>query len=104
MTDQSKITEIKIIQENLNRRFPDFEQPRISGYFSVNKNREYVPDISQLKYFYNPYSKNRSIYLDLNKGIENCNQRPEDLDEKLDHLLNFVARNIQQFYNNSNKM
>lgn len=101
---EQKLTEVKIRTENLDKNFPNFQQPKIRGYFSVNKSREFVPDSSQLKYFYSTHLKNKSLYFDLNKGIEKCVKKPENLDEKLDFLLHFLCRNLQHFYDDNCKV
>lgn len=95
-----RISEIPIFEESLKKGFPNFKRPRICGYFSVNKNREYVPDISQLKYFCGPtHERSRKVNYDLNSGIEKAVRKPDDLNEGIVHLLQFILDNINTLRN-----
>lgn len=80
-----------LINQPVNYQFPKFEKPTIIGHWSLNGNREYSQDISQLKYLYEP-AKNQ-IGFDLNKGIRNVIRKPSGLNEHIDHLLRWILDN-----------
>lgn len=72
-----------------------FDIPQMIGYFSVNENREFMPDASKLKYLKMPPYRN--VYFDLNKGIEDFVPKPESVkQEKMDFLLRFILNNVEQ--------
>lgn len=64
--------------------------PKVIGYFSLNGQREFVGDLSSLKYFKVP----QRINFDLNYGIQSYIKPPTDpKEEKLMHLLRFITEN-----------
>lgn len=71
--------------------FPSISKPEIVGYFSVDKNRRYVPDLSQCKFIAHI---DGSVRFDLNHGYGNVIRKNENLNEKLEHLLQFIKQNI----------
>lgn len=73
--------------------FPSISEPKIIGFFSVNGNRQYLPDARNCKYVYKNCQSDRVNY-DLNEGIENVIRKPDSCaDEKINHLLEFISRN-----------
>lgn len=77
-------------------QFPSFSQPKIVGSFSVNENRQYLPDARNCKYVYKNYQTDRTNY-NLNEGMEHVIRKPESASaEKLNHLLEFIVRNKQK--------
>lgn len=84
-------------------RFPSISQPKIIGSFSLNDNRQYLPDARNCKYVYKNYNSDR-VHYDLNEGIENVIRKPDSCsDEKLTHLLEFIGRNKQKLRNSNSK-
>lgn len=74
-------------------KFPSISQPKIIGSFSLNENRQYLPDTRNCKYIYRDYHSGRVRY-DLNEGIEHVIRKPETFsNEKLTHLFEFILRN-----------
>lgn len=71
-------------------------RPILQGFFSVDKNRKYISNASNLKCLYLKNDKDEHIHLDLNKGYENVQHKPPNAaeNEKLDHLLEFIKRNV----------
>ncbi|XP_043281674.1 decapping and exoribonuclease protein-like isoform X2 [Venturia canescens] len=67
-------------------------KPEIVGYFSLDGNRTYLPDASNLSY-YNP-PKIENVCLDLNKGIEKVRRKSASADEeKIRNLLKWISLN-----------
>lgn len=86
--------------------FPSISKPEIVGYFSVDKNRQYVADLSQCKFIAHT-DPNGSVRFDLNHGYTNVIHKNENLNEKLEHLLQFIKQNIPLLRNpveNSRKL
>lgn len=82
--------------------FPSISKPEIVGYFSVNENRQYVPDASNCKYVV-PIDPNRPVNFNLNHGFERAIHKDEALDEKIDHLLMFISNNMPKLVHLSNE-
>lgn len=77
------------------RHFPSISQPKIVGSFSLNSDRQYLPDKRNCKYVYKNY-RNHSPF-DLNAGIEQVIRKPDScVNEKITHLLEFIVRNKEQ--------
>lgn len=84
-------------------RFPSISQPKIIGSFSLNENRQYLPDARNCKYVYKNYNSDR-VHYDLNEGIEDVIRKPDSCsDEKLTHLLEFIGRNKQKLRKSNSK-
>lgn len=73
--------------------FPSITKPNIIGSFSVNTQRQFVSDYSNLSYLKLPESAN--FKLNLNDGYEIVKHKP-DKDEKIDHLLEFMKINHER--------
>lgn len=72
-----------------------FKIPKMIGYFSVDENRQFMPDASKLKYLKMPPMRN--VYFDLNKGIEDFRHKPGSVtQEKMDFLLRWILNNIEK--------
>ena len=72
--------------------FPRITKPEVVGYFSINGNREYLPDLSQLKYINPPI--NVPVKLNLNHGIDKVIRKPPSVsEENLNHLLQWILLN-----------
>jgi len=72
-------------------QFPEFSKPRVVGYYSVNSDRKYCGDLSQLKYIHLPADYN--VKLDLDRGRTLAQKKDDIYDEKIDHLLKWMLRN-----------
>lgn len=90
-----KISEVPIYPSCMSKSFPNFKKPKVCGYFSINKDRQYINDLSHLKYFYYPAldPESENLNLDLNKGFE-FRKPKDDSDEKINNLLDFIIRNF----------
>ena len=51
---------------------------QIIGSFSVDANREFVDDRSQLKFFNPPNNRETRVRLDLNRGLDEVVRKDED--------------------------
>lgn len=76
--------------------FPSIKKPHVIGYFSVDRNRQYLSDYSQCKFLKLFDLKSHPKY-DLNKGYEIAVHKKPELDEKIDHLLTFILANLSKF-------
>lgn len=71
-------------------------KPNIVGYFSIDQNRQFIPDYSNCKYLKLP-PNNQPIHFNLNDGYELVQQKPESAKgEKLDHILRFILLNLKK--------
>lgn len=71
------------------QRSAQLDSPYIMGYLSVDRQRRYHPDLSQLKYLTS--IPKRKIEYNLNHNIENAIKRTsEENEEKLTLLLKFL--------------
>lgn len=75
--------------------FPKFSYPRIVGSFSVNKNREYIDSMINLKYLKIP----EEINFNLNSLEENYTEKSLNCssDENLRHITTFLMKNNMKF-------
>lgn len=73
--------------------FPNITKPTIVGCFSLDEHRKYVAGTKNCKYVVVVDPKQR-VKFDLNHGYENVIQKNEDIDEKLTHVLTFIAQNM----------
>lgn len=73
-----------------------FGVPKIRGCYSLDSERNYHPDLSQLRYLVIP--RERNARFNLNKGFEQfVDKSPTfDQDEKIDHLLKFIETHFDQ--------
>lgn len=75
------------------KSFPSFSSPKIVGSFSVDGNREYIPDARNCKYL-RKKNLNEPLRFDLNVGYENVIHKSEQCqNENLDHILRFIKEN-----------
>ncbi|XP_033211027.1 decapping and exoribonuclease protein-like [Belonocnema kinseyi] len=86
------------VEQHWNETFPCITKPEVVGYFSINGQREYLPDLSQLKYFNAPRnSRGEGVELNLNHGIDKVIRKPESASgEKINHLLHWIIYNSSQ--------
>jgi len=79
--------------------FPQFRKPQIIGSFSVDANREFVDDRSQLKFFNPPNNRETRVRLDLNRGLDEVVRKDEDKckEERLSMMLKWITINKERF-------
>lgn len=94
-------THLQPHHRNFNEKtFPIFQKPKIVGYFSIDKDRQYISDASICKYLQLPQI-NEPLRFDLNKGYDTVVHKPNNIDEKINHLLTFILKNNHILNNNS---
>ncbi|KAJ8678814.1 hypothetical protein QAD02_014601 [Eretmocerus hayati] len=84
------------IENYKNCNFPSFNKPEIVGYFSLNtQSRLYSQDLSQLKYYNGATIRGSKtkVNLNLSEGINQVIRKPGNLNEKIDHLLQWITEN-----------
>lgn len=100
MSSSSKNTLLSPSNTREPARFPSISQPKIIGSFSVDENRQYLPDARNCKYVYRNYRSDR-VDFNLNDGIDEVKRKPDSAkDEKITHLLEFIARNKRKLKRN----
>uniref|UniRef100_A0A6M2DXJ8 Decapping nuclease n=1 Tax=Xenopsylla cheopis TaxID=163159 RepID=A0A6M2DXJ8_XENCH len=85
-----------------NKHFPNFSRPSLAGYFSVDKDRNVVHNLSQLRFLHTPLIT-RNIGFNLNQGINTALSKDNSTDEKIDHLLKFFIHNPELLYDYNEK-
>jgi len=71
--------------------FPAYSRPRVIGYYSVDCDRNYCGDLSQLKYIHLPADFN--VKFDLDRGRTLAQKKDDSYDEKIDSLLKWMLQN-----------
>jgi len=71
--------------------FPAYSKPRVIGYYSVDCDRKYCGDLSQLKYIHLPSDYN--VKFDLDRGRTLAQKKDDSYDEKIDNLLRWMLQN-----------
>ncbi|XP_055373133.1 decapping nuclease DXO homolog [Condylostylus longicornis] len=82
---------------NKPNKFPEITKPNIIGFFSVDGNRQFIPNASNLKYLVLPTNL-RQLSMDLNAEYENRVPKSETQNERIDHLLKFILENKTRLY------
>jgi hypothetical protein len=72
-------------------QFPAYSKPRVIGYYSVDCDRKYCGDLSQLKYIDVPADYN--VKFDLDRGRTLAQKKDDSCDEKIDNLLRWMLQN-----------
>lgn len=69
--------------------------PKIVGCYSLDTDRNYQPNFSQLKYLVRP---NENVNFNLNTGFKQFRKKGRDVarEEKIKHLLEFIARHYHK--------
>lgn len=83
---------------NSKKHFPNFKKPNICGYFSIDEDRQLVPNCSNLKYLNVPLQSKKNLHFNLDHGYSVAIKKPELLQEteKINHLLKYLADNIHK--------
>ncbi|XP_066929896.1 decapping and exoribonuclease protein-like [Clytia hemisphaerica] len=85
-----------------NQGFPYFRQPIEFGHFSLDGQRRFHNDSSQLKSFQPPHV-DYDLEYDLRDGYDSHIEKDDDIKERLTHLLTWIKRNTNKFrLNNEN--
>jgi RAT1-interacting protein len=89
------------------KKFPFFRRPRIIGSFSVDANRKFVPDRSQMRFFCPERLKNsaqagssyKKVNWDLNDGYDKVIRKDESFkkDEGISFMLKWICHNKSAF-------
>ena len=58
--------------------YNNLDKPQIIGSFSINADRQFVDDRSQLKFFRAPKDRVTRVRFDLNKGLDKVMRKDED--------------------------
>ena len=58
--------------------YNNLDKPQIIGSFSINADRQFVDDRSQLKFFRAPKDRVTRVRFDLNKGLDQVMRKDED--------------------------
>lgn len=73
----------------------NFPFPKTVGFYTLDRNRNFLNDMSGLKYFKEPVDMNE-VDFDLNVGFESFVKKPETAqNEGIRHVLRFILENIE---------
>jgi hypothetical protein len=72
-------------------QFPAYSKPHVIGYFSLDCDRKYCGDLSQLNYIHLPVDCN--VKFDLDRGRTLAQKKDDSCDEKIDNLLRWMLQN-----------
>ena len=75
--------------------FPLFRQPIEIGFFSVNIDREFQDDSSQLKYFVEPVES--QVSFDLKKGYKDMIRKDESVKTFINPVLSWILKHLAKF-------
>ncbi|KAK7788557.1 hypothetical protein R5R35_011747 [Gryllus longicercus] len=77
-----------------NGPFPKFQRPIVLGSFSLDRERVYCSDLSQLKYIKAPKNP-KNVKFDLNDKLSDTIEKNEEINEKLDNVLKWISHNVK---------
>jgi hypothetical protein len=72
-------------------KFPAYSKPRVVGYYSIDCDRKYCADLSQLQYIHLPADYN--VKFDLDRGRRLAQKKDDSYDEKIDNILRWMLQN-----------
>lgn len=78
-----------------NNKAPYFRKPCEVGYFSLDGDRSYHDDSSQLRHYSAPTTK--QFHFDLRKGYDSYVEKDDDVKERLTHLLMWISKHKEVF-------
>lgn len=80
------------------RKFPSYQKPSLIGVFSLDSDRRFLPDESQIKYLYwnQTLEEHGKVNFDLNEGLKSCVRKNEFLNENLDHIFRWIKHEGSQ--------
>lgn len=76
-------------------KFPTFQRPEELGVFSLDGDRHFLNDKSNVK-FYKPFAPLTRHSLDLSHGYNRFIEKDGDINEKLDNILQWLLVNRQK--------
>lgn len=79
-----------------NDGFCELRTPVEVGYFSLDGERKFHDDSSQLR-FYNPPSSRSDLAFNLREGYESYIEKNDDVQERLTHLLTWILKHSDVF-------
>lgn len=82
--------------EKYDFKFPFFRQPKEIGFLSLDINRKFSCDKSQLKYYVKPQDMN-TVSLDLKKGYAEMIRKDDNTKEYLNDILLWIKSNLEKF-------
>lgn len=96
VADESEIQEYIVNRRNLCGKFPSFRMPAEIGGFSLDINRDFHHDRSQLKYFIRPKDFGH-VHLDLRKGYRSMIKKDESKLTYINDILRWIQQNSKKF-------
>lgn len=88
--------------EKYDINFPFFRQPKEIGCMSLDINRKFSNDKSQLKYYVKPSDMNNVNY-DLKIGYNDMIRKDDNVKEYINDILRWINRNLEKFSLQNNK-
>ena len=82
--------------EKYDFKFPFFRQPKEIGYISLDINRQFSNDRSQLRYYVRPHSMS-NINFDLRVGYKEMIRKDDNVKEYIDDILRWINANVEKF-------
>lgn len=94
LSKRQKVTSFDVWPRNrFERAFPKYEPPREIGKFSLNEQRVFVHDASQLRYLHNPEKK-----LHHQKSDESTSGKTEDVKKANENPKSTLSLNLRDGY------
>jgi hypothetical protein len=82
---------LKVKENAKGGKFPAYSKPHVIGHYSVDCDRNYCADLSQLKYIHLPTDYN--VKFNLDRGRKLAQKKDDSYDEKLNNLLRWILQN-----------
>jgi RAT1-interacting protein len=82
---------LNVKESSVSGKFPVYNRPSVIGYYSLDSERNYRGDLSQLKYIHFP--TNRNVKFNLDDGRTHAVKKDDSCDEKINDLLRWMLRN-----------
>lgn len=96
VADDSKIQEYIVDRRKLGGEFPSFQMPAEIGGFSLDINRDFHHDKSQLKYFIRPRDFGH-VHFDLREGYRSMIKKDESQLTYINDILRWIQQNSKKF-------
>ena len=95
-TDAYKSKFIVCQLKNFDLNFPFFRQPKEIGFLSLDINRKFRNDKSQLKYYIEPPDM-KNVQFDLKIGYKEMIRKDENSKEYINDVLRWIIANLEKF-------
>ena len=82
--------------QNFDIKFPYFRQPKEIGFLSLDINRKFSGDKSQLKYYVKPADL-KNVAFDLKIGYKEMIRKDENSEEYINDILRWILTNLDKF-------